>query len=158
MSQELLKLKVQNKTDTKRGAKKRFFLANIELIFDLIDNYGISYLQIIEAAKKEGVYFSYDYFRELMANENKDRKKQKRVNNGKLPAKPVESKSHRAGLGAVPEPKKANEGGLSPEKQAVKDELDRIRDDNSLTLAQKREAAAKATASLVNKNPLANRK
>lgn len=159
MSQELLKLKVQNKTDTKRGAKKRFFLANIELIFDLIDNYGISYLQIIEAAKKEGVYFSYDYFRELMAKENKDRKKQKRANNGKLPAKPLESKSHRAGLGDSPVQKKANtDSDLSPEKQAIKDEIDKITNDDSLTLAQKREASAKAIASLVNKNPLTNRK
>lgn len=150
---------MHKKTDTKRGAKKRFFLANKELIFDLIDNFGISYLQIIEAAKKEGVDISYDYFRELMASENKDREKPKRVNNGKLPAKPVESKPNRAGLGASPEPKKANsDSDLSPEKQAVKDELDRIRNDGSLTLAQKREAAGKATASLVNKNPLANRK
>lgn len=158
MSQELLKLKVQNKTDTKRGAKKRFFLANIELIFDLIDNYGISYLQIIEAAKKEGVYFSYDYFRELMANENKDRKKQKRVNNGKLPAKPVESKSNRAGLDAVPEPKEEKvDSGLSPLEQAIKKEVAEITA-SDMSPSQKREALAKATAPLKNRNPLAGRR
>lgn len=157
MSQELLKLKVQNKTDTKRGAKKRFFLANIELIFDLIDNYGISYLQIIEAAKKEGVYFSYDYFRELMANENKDRKKQKRVNNGKLPAKPVESKSHRAGLGDSPEPlQEKTDSNLTPLEQSIKDEVDKIKA-SDMSPSQKREALAKATAPLKNRNPLTNR-
>lgn len=157
MSQELLKLKVQNKTDTRRGAKKRFFLANIELIFDLIDNYGVSYLQIIEAAKKEGVNFSYDYFRELMATENKDRKKQKRVNNGKLQAKPVESKSNRAGLDAVPEPKEEKaDSGLSPLEQAIKKEVDAIKA-SDMSPSQKREALAKATAPLKNRNPLSKR-
>lgn len=157
MSQELLKLKVQNKTDTKRGAKKRFFLANIELIFDLIDNYGISYLQIIEAAKKEGVYFSYDYFRELMAKENKDRKKQKRANNGKLPAKPLESKSHRTGLGASPEPvQEKTDSNLTPLEQSIKNEVDKIKA-SDMSPSQKREALAKATAPLKNRNPLTKR-
>lgn len=143
-----------------KTSKKSFVSRNFEKIEQAIA-LGHSNKTIIAAIEKDGVSIPYKYFSELLSAEYERRgiEKQKRVNNGKLPVKPVESKSHRAGLGDSPEPKEEKaDSGLSPEKQAVKDELDRIRDDNSLTLAQKREAAAKATASLVNKNPLANRK
>ena len=141
--QELLKKKLAEPT-----TKRQYFRNNQKTVIELLDA-GATHAEILQAFELDGVTMSARYFSRLLNDASPKER----------PAKPVESKSHRAGLGASPEPKKTNAvSGLSPEKQAVKDELDRIRDDNSLTLAQKREAAAKATASLVNKNPLAGRK
>lgn len=143
-------------------SKRSFISRNFEKI-NLALELGHSNKTIIEAIAKDGVDFTYSYFSQALileyAKRGIDRKKQKRVNNGKLPAKPLESNSHRADLGTSPMQKKANtDSDLSPEKQAIKDEIDKITNDDSLTLAQKREASAKAIASLVNKNPLTNRK
>lgn len=159
MSKHLDRLLDTNEQKNKTS-KKGFVSRNFEKINQAIA-FGHSYKTIIEAIEKDGVSFTYHYFVQILSAEYERRgiEKQKRVNNGKLPAKPLESNSHRADLGASPVQKKANtDSDLSPEKQAIKDEIDKITNDDSLTLAQKREASAKAIASLVNKNPLTNRK
>ncbi len=155
MSQELLKLKSNtgHKNETaSRGFKKRYFFQNVDLIFELVEKDKVGYADIVEAMKKDGVIITNQYFRRLMAAE-----KQKRVNNGKLPAKPVESKSHRAGLGDSPEPlQEKTDSNLTPLEQSIKDEVDKIKA-SDMSPSQKREALAKATAPLKNRNPLTNR-
>lgn|SRR5690554_5706720 len=61
---------------TSSGYKKRYFIKNKELIFDLIDNYGVPYREIVKAINDDGVEFSLIYFKRLMAAENKKRSKQ----------------------------------------------------------------------------------
>lgn len=58
------------------GYKKRYFIKNKELIFDLIDNHGVPYRKIVKAINDDGVEFSLIYFKRLMAAENKKRSKQ----------------------------------------------------------------------------------
>ena len=58
---------------TDSGYKRRYFIKNKELIFDLIDNYNITYREIVKAINDDGVEFSLIYFKRLMAAENKKR-------------------------------------------------------------------------------------
>lgn len=157
MSKHLDRLLDTNEQKNKTS-KKGFVSRNFEKINQAIA-FGHSYKTIIEAIEKDGVSFTYHYFVQMLSAEYERRgiEKQKRVNNGKLPAKPVESKSHRAGLDAVPEPKEEKtDSGLSPLEQAIKKEVDAIKA-SDMSPSQKREALAKATAPLKNRNPLSKR-
>lgn len=61
------------KDRTGSGYKKRYFIKNKALIFDLIDNHYVSYSEIVKAINDDGVEFSLIYFKRLMAAENKKR-------------------------------------------------------------------------------------
>lgn len=157
MSKHLDRLLDTNEQKNKTS-KKGFVSRNFEKINQAIA-FGHSYKTIIEAIEKDGVSFTYHYFVQMLSAEYERRgiEKQKRVNNGKLQAKPVESKSNRAGLDAVPEPKEEKaDSGLSPLEQAIKKEVDAIKA-SDMSPSQKREALAKATAPLKNRNPLSKR-
>lgn len=143
-----------------KTSKKSFVSRNFEKIEQAIA-LGHSNKTIIAAIEKDGVSIPYKYFSELLSAEYDrrgiEKQKQKRVNNGKLPAKPVESKSHRAGLGASPEPKEEKaDSGLSPLEQAIKKEVTEITA-SDMSPEQKRAALTKATAKLKNINPLSKR-
>lgn len=157
MSKHLDRLLDTNEQKNKTS-KKGFVSRNFEKINQAIA-FGHSYKTIIEAIEKDGVSFTYHYFVQMLSAEYERRgiEKQKRVNNGKLPAKPLESKSHRAGLGASPEPvQEKTDSNLTPLEQSIKDEVDKIKA-SDMSPSQKREALAKATAPLKNRNPLTKR-
>lgn len=143
-----------------KTSKKSFVSRNFEKIEQAIA-LGHSNKTIIAAIEKDGVSIPYKYFSELLSAEYDrrgiEKQKQKRVNNGKLPAKPVKSKSHPAGLGASPEPvQEKTDSNLTPLEQSIKDEVDKIKA-SDMSPSQKREALAKATAPLKNRNPLTKR-
>jgi len=72
-----MKLEVKNgNSDFVLGDKKRYFRQNIDIIFDLVENYDIKYSQIIDAMSREGIDFTYSYFRQLMCKEKKKRQAQ----------------------------------------------------------------------------------
>lgn len=156
MSQELLKLKRPDSKDINRGAKKRFFLANKALIFELIENHSVSYLQIIEAFKKENVNISYDYFRELMATEkNKSgvgKKQDKQINQtADKPA--IDKKPLIVAAGSA-----QLDDSLSQHEQdrlIYKNEVERIKSNPDMNAKQKRAALDEAQARFSkNKTPL----
>lgn len=156
---ELLDLNSKANQKTK-VSKKAFLSRNFEKI-DKALKLGHDYKVIIETLEKDGFVFTYNYFSQVLIEEYEarglSRKKQKRVNSGNQSGNFVESKPASKGAQPTPQPKKTN-SDLSPEEQGIKDELERIRNDTTLTFEQKREAAAKATAPLKNQNPLTNRR
>jgi len=125
MSDELKKLREisiqtseQQQSGFIRGSKKRYFLRNLELIFELTDVHGIKYREILEAMSREGFEFNYDYFRRLMAAAKKKTRKitpEEQANT----SSPVTGK-----LITETAPKKDE---LSPEQKAYAAEIRRIK-------------------------------
>lgn len=154
-------LETSGKAGNDRKISKKMF---ISLNFEKIDKalkLGNSHEAIISALEKDGVKFTYSYFSQLLSAEYQARglnpKFKKHPGNGKPSVKTVESKSSATGSALKPDPVKKADSSSGDESQALKDELDRIRK-SDMTLIQKREAIAAATASAKNANPLADRK
>lgn len=136
--QELLKKKLAEPT-----TKRQYFRNNQKTVIKLLDA-GATHAEILQAFELDGVTMSARYFSRLL--------------NDASPKERLESKPASKGAQAVPEPKEEKaDSGLSPLEQSIKDEVDKIKA-SDMSPSQKREALAKATAPLKNRNPLAGRK
>lgn len=155
MSLELLKLKLisaDKDTAPSRGFIKKYFYANIDLIFELLETYKASHSDIVEAFRADGVNISEQYFRRLIAAE-----KQKPFSGRKR--KEVFVESNQANKGTVNSSKKEIENtasSMTPQELEIKKEVARITA-SDMSPQDKREALAKATAPLKNRNPLSKR-
>lgn len=150
MGEELEKLKKSpihgnkdDKSGISRGFKKRYFLQNIEVIFDLVENHGIKYPQLLDAMSREGVDFNYDYLRRLMAAAKKKRQPS-------LAQSQIGKQENAPGQSLTPPLK----DDMTPEKAAFKAEIERIKKLN-ISSKEKREMMAKATEAFAKtQNPL----
>lgn len=141
--QELLKKKLAEPT-----TKRQYFRNNQKTVIELL-NAGATHAEILQAFELDGVTMSARYFSRLLNDASPKERPE---------SKPVESKSHRAGLGASPKPvQEKTDSNLTPLEQSIKDEVDKIKA-SDMSPSQKREALAKATAPLKNRNPLAARR
>lgn len=154
-------LETSGKAGNDRKISKKMF---ISLNFEKIDKalkLGNSYEAIISALEKDGVKFTYSYFSQLLVAEYQARglnpKFKKHPGNGKPSVKTVESKSNATGSALNHDPVQKSDSPAVDEKQALKDELKRIRN-SDMTHEKKREAIAAANAASRNVNPLADRK
>jgi hypothetical protein len=151
MGEELEKLKKSpnpaNKDGTSgisRGFKKRYFLQNIEVIFDLVENHGIKYPQLLDAMSREGVDFNYDYLRRLMAAAKRKRESSSAPNQ-------TSNQGHTPGHSNTPSPVASTaknstdiKEDMPPEKAALIAEIARIKTLN-ISSKEKREMIDKAT-------------
>lgn len=161
MGEELEKLKKspihENKDDKSgisRGFKKRYFLQNIEVIFDLVENHGIKYPQLLDAMSREGVDFNYDYLRRLMAAAKKKRQPSSTPSQtGKQGHAPGQSVTPPLVASTTKESAQTKDD-MTPEKAAFKAEIERIKNLN-IGSKEKREMMAKATEAFAKtQNPL----
>ena len=161
MGEELEKLKKspihENKDDKSgisRGFKKRYFLQNIDVIFDLVENHGIKYPQLLDAMSREGVDFNYDYLRRLMAAAKKKRQPSLTPSQtSKQGHAPGQSITPPSGASTSKESAQTKED-MTPEKAAFKAEIERIKNLN-ISSKEKREMMAKATDAFAKtQNPL----
>lgn len=166
MGDELNKLRQPMKPGTQLdksksgwGVKRRYFQQNADVIFDLIENYGIKYPEILEAMAREGITFTYEYFRRLMAKEKKRRLEQ--------PAATVAAIRNPPGvpslaISTTPAPQAnavtdESKRDISPERAAFIAENERIKKLN-ISSKEKRALLAKASEEFSKtQNPL-NRK
>ena len=161
MGEELEKLKKSpihgnkdDKSGISRGFKKRYFLQNIEVIFDLVENHGIKYPQLLDAMSREGVDFNYDYLRRLMAAAKKKRQP------SSMPSQ-TGKHGHAPGQSVTPPLVASNTANsthikddISPEKAALKAEIERIKTLN-ISSREKREMMTKAQEAFAKtQNPL----
>ena len=135
--QELLKKKRAEPT-----TKRQYFRNNQKTVIELLDA-GATHAEILQAFELDGVTMSARYFSRLL--------------NDASPKERPESKPVGKGAQVVPEPKEKADSGLSPLEQSIKKEVDAIKA-SDMSPSQKREALAKATAPLKNRNPLAGRR
>lgn len=136
--QELLKKKLAEPT-----TKRQYFRNNLKTVIELLDA-GATHAEILQAFELDGVTMSARYFSRLL--------------NDASPKERPESKPVGKGAQVEPEPKEAKtDSDLSPLEQSIKDEVDKITA-SDMSPSQKREALAKATAPLKNRNPLAARR
>ena len=135
--QELLKKKRAEPT-----TKRQYFRNNQKTVIELLDA-GATHAEILQAFELDGVTMSARYFSRLL--------------NDASPKERPESKPVSKGAQVVPEPKEKADFGLSPLEQSIKKEVDAIKA-SDMSPSQKREALAKATAPLKNRNPLADRR
>ena len=135
--QELLKKKRAEPT-----TKRQYFRNNQKTVIELLDA-GATHAEILQAFELDGVTMSARYFSRLL--------------NDASPKERPESKPVGKGAQVVPEPKEKADSGLSPLEQSIKKEVDAIKA-SDMSPSQKREALAKATAPLKNRNPLTRRK
>ena len=135
--QELLKKKLAEPT-----TKRQYFRNNQKTVIELLDA-GATHAEILQAFELDGVTMSARYFSRLL--------------NDASPKERPESKPVGKGAQVVPEPKEKADSGLSPLEQSIKKEVDAIKA-SDMSPSQKREALAKATAPLKNRNPLAGRR
>lgn len=136
--QELLKKKLAEPT-----TKRQYFRNNQKTVIELLDA-GATHAEILQAFELDGVTMSARYFSRLL--------------NDASPKERLESKPMGKGAQVVLEPKEAKtDSSLSPLEQSIKNEVDAIKA-SDMSPNQKREALAKATAPLKNRNPLAGRK
>lgn len=161
MGEELEKLKkspIQANEDgtpgISRGFKKRYFLQNIEVIFDLVENHGIKYPQLLDAMSREGVDINYDYLRRLMAAAKKKRQP------SSTPSQ-TGKQGHAPGQSIAPPLVDSTSNSTThikddvpPEKAALIAEIARIKTLN-INSKEKREMITKATESYSKtQNPL----
>lgn len=161
MGEELEKLKKSpihgnkdDKSGTSRGFKKRYFLQNIEVIFDLVENHGIKYPQLLDAMSREGVDFNYDYLRRLMAAAKKKRQPSlAQSQTGKQGHAPGQSITPPVVVSTTKDSTQTKDD-MTPEKAAFKAEIERIKKLN-ISSKEKREMMAKATEAFAKtQNPL----
>lgn len=161
MGEELEKLKKSpihgnkdDKSGISRGFKKRYFLQNIEVIFDLVENHGIKYPQLLDAMSREGVDFNYDYLRRLMAAAKKKRQPSlAQSQTGKQGHAPGQSITPPVVVSTTKDSTQTKDD-MTPEKAAFKAEIERIKNLN-ISSREKREMMAKATEAFAKtQNPL----
>lgn len=59
---------------TSSGYKRRYFIKNVDLIFELIEKHSVRYEKIVQTINEDdGVEFSLIYFKKLVATEKKRR-------------------------------------------------------------------------------------
>lgn len=136
MGDELKKLRKPMKPTTQQGqtervwgSKKRYFDKELNEIFNLMENHGAKYPEILEAAAREGVIFSYEYFRRLIAKAKKTRlslASQEAPSAQDQAAQPTTSTPAQS-TNPPPASTTHTNGDLSPEKAALKAEIERIK-------------------------------
>lgn len=149
MSEALEKLKAKPKRDTdlkpgQRGFKKAYFLERVDLILELVDDYGYSYKEIIEAIKKDGVELNYVVFRRWMAEEKERRKLEQPATVSAQPVKPASPVKPDVKQPAQPRKAKTSVPDMTPEKAAYIAECEAIQNDKTINSKQRRELLVQA--------------